>query len=88
MLRQVLGILQNHSVQINRSKHVLNTTAIKYLSYHISEEGIKPSSKKLQAIFDAPAPSSILEVQSFLGKVTYYSKFVEGFQPFYLPYSI
>ena len=78
-LRQVLHILQEHNVQINKKKSVLNTSSIEYLGYHISGQGIKPSPRKLTAILEAPCPKSIAEVQSFLGMVTYYCKFVKNF---------
>ena len=78
-VRKVLQILQCHNVQINKRKSVLNVESIEYLGYHISEEGIKPSSKKIKAILDAPCPISVAQVQSFLGMVTYYCKFVKDF---------
>ena len=78
-LNKVLKRLQEHNVQINKKKSVLSTSCIDYLGYQISDEGIKPSPKKLEAILNAPAPTSVQELQSFLGMVTYYCKFVRDF---------
>ena len=49
-----------------------------YLGYHISGEGIKPSPLKLRSIKDASPPTSVAEVQSFIGLVSYYGQFVRN----------
>ena len=78
-LKRVLQILQEHNVKINKKKSQLHVDSLEYLSYHISGQGIKPSTRKLQAIIEAPSPTSTAEVHSFIGMVTYYSKFVQNF---------
>ena len=78
-LKKVLNVLQSHNVQINKSKTVLNMESIDYLGYCISGEGIKPSPQKVQAILDAPCPTSVAEVHSFLGMITFYCRFVKNF---------
>lgn len=49
---------------------------VKYMGYIISYEGLKPDSKKIEAIINMPRPKSVVEVQRFLGLITYLSKFV------------
>ena len=78
-LKKVLDLLQSHNVQINKSKTFLNMDNIEYLGFNISGQGIKPSPRKVQAILDAPCPTSVAEVHSFLGMVTFYCKFVKNF---------
>ena len=78
-LNRVLRELQKHNVAINKNKTVLNTSNLEYLGYVISGDGIRPSPKKVAAILEAPSPSSVGEVKSFLGMVTYYSRFVPNF---------
>ncbi|XP_064100788.1 uncharacterized protein K02A2.6-like [Macrobrachium nipponense] len=56
---------------------VLEAESIEYLGYHISG-GVKPSSKGLKAILDCPCPTSVEEVQYFLGMITYYCKVVKN----------
>lgn len=70
-LDRVLRELQKHNVAINKKKTVLNTDNIEYLGYVISGDGIKPSSKKLAGILEAPPPKSVSEIKPFLGMVTY-----------------
>ena len=78
-LNQVLKVFQRHNVAINKKKTVFNTSSIENLGYVISDDGIKPSPKKRAAIMEAPTPRSVSKVQSFLGLVTYYCRFVRNF---------
>ncbi|XP_070054859.1 uncharacterized protein [Nicotiana tomentosiformis] len=45
----------------------------------VSSEGIKVDPKKIEAVKSWPNPSSIIEIQSFLGLASDYCRFVEGF---------
>lgn len=78
-LIKVLQILQDHNVKINKNKSVLYAESLEYLGYHISGKGIKPSNKKLEAIVKAPTPTSVAEVHSFVGMITYYCRFIKNF---------
>ena len=82
---RVLKVFQKHNVAINKKKTVLNTDSIEYLGYVISGNGIKPSPRKLAAILEAPTPRWVGEVQSFLGLVTYYCRFVRNFSSVLAP---
>ncbi|XP_066947078.1 uncharacterized protein [Macrobrachium rosenbergii] len=76
---KVLDILQEHNTQINKKKSAVKVSSLEYLGYHISSEGVRSSAIKASAISDAPSPTSVAEVQSFLGVVTYYCKFIQNF---------
>ena len=45
----------------------------------ISEEGIKPDEKKIEAIKSLPVPTCVREVRSFIGMCSYYSRFIPNF---------
>ena len=49
---------------------------IEYLGHVISAEGLHPAKDKIRAILEAPAPSSVAQLRSFLGMVNYYGKFL------------
>ena len=44
----------------------------------ISVEGLKPSEEKVRAISQAPAPTNLAQLHSFLGMVNYYGKFLKS----------
>ena len=50
--------------------------SIEYLGHNISAEGLRPTKEKVGAICDAPAPSNVSQLQSFLGLLNYYGKFL------------
>ena len=84
-LIRVLKVLQKNNIKINKDKSDLKVGSIEYLGYHISGEGVKPSVKKVKAIVEAPAPTSVAEVKSFVGLVTYYCRFVPNFSTVLAP---
>ena len=52
---------------------------IEYLGYIISGEGIKPDPKKIEKILNWPAPSTGIEMHTFLGICNYYRKLIPDF---------
>ena len=49
---------------------------VTYLGHRIDATRLHPLPDKVQAIKDAPAPQSVQELKSYLGMLTYYSKFL------------
>ena len=52
---------------------------LEYLGRIVSEEGVKPLPSKLQAIKKMEPPKNLTELQSFLGLVGYYRRFIPAF---------
>ena len=50
-----------------------------YLGFVISENGIKPDEKKVEAIKSVPVPTCVKEMRSFLGMCSYYRRFIPNF---------
>ena len=50
-----------------------------FLGYVVTTEGIKPDPKKVQDLLDWPEPTTIKELQSFLGTINFNRKFIKGF---------
>ncbi|XP_066958299.1 uncharacterized protein [Macrobrachium rosenbergii] len=55
-----------HNIQINKKKSAVKVSSLEYLGCHVSGEGVRPSAKKVQAILDAPSPTSVAEFSHFL----------------------
>lgn len=49
---------------------------MEYLGHKISKEGLQPTEEKVRAIKNAPQPSNVTQLKSFLGLVNYYAKFL------------
>ena len=61
----VLGVL--NFTQIPKSVNPIEILSSMYLAYIILENGVQINPKKLNTILDWPVPTSIKEIQQFLG---------------------
>ena len=75
-LDQVLTHLEAASVHLKQNQYAFLLPAVKYLGHKISAEGLQATDEKLSAIKEAPPPSNVSQLHSFLGLVNYYSKFL------------
>jgi hypothetical protein len=68
----VLTRLNDARLKVNVAKSLFCAHEIEYLGYILTREGIKPQSKKVQAIIALNLPNNIKELKHFLGMVQYY----------------
>ena len=78
-LLELLQVLKQHNIKINAKKSVFGVDKIKYLGYYLDGRGISPDVERIRAVKDAPRPTTLAELRSFLGFVQYYAKFVPQF---------
>jgi hypothetical protein len=52
---------------------------VQYLGYIVDEHGVHVDPAKIQVIHDWPAPTTLTELQSFLGLANFYRRFMLGF---------
>ena len=81
----MLSRLADANVKLNVAKCEFSKKMIDFLGYVISENGLSPSPNKIKAIIEAPEPQNLHELQSFLGLVTYYSRFIHRFSDILSP---
>ena len=70
--------LKEFELKIKLDKCKFAKEEIEYLSHIISNGQIRPNPKKIEAISNFTRPQTVKKVQSFLGLVSYYRKFIEG----------
>ena len=78
-LRLVLQKLRDNQLYAKFSKCEFWLDEIPFLGHIISKGGISVDPAKVTAIVGWKIPSSVMEVQSFLGLAGYYRRFIEGF---------
>lgn len=72
----VLERLNLHNVRINLEKCKFLEKEVKYLGHILSNNEIRPNREKVKAILDAPAPTDLSQLQSYLGLLNYYGRFI------------
>ena len=73
-LRQIFDRLAENGLVVNRAKCVLGVSELDFLGFHVSKDGILPLPDKVEAIRACKPPTSIKELQRFLGMVGYYRR--------------
>lgn len=75
-LNKVLKCLNENNFRININKCIFLKPSINYLGHIISEYGIQPDPKNIEALEKIEEPRTIKQVQSFLGAVNFYTSFI------------
>ena len=75
-LSQVLARLEKAGLRAHKSKCKFMAKSVVFLGHMIDKHGVHPVKEKVQAIRDAPVPRNVSELKSYLGLLTYYSKFL------------
>lgn len=73
-LKQLFERLSKFGVCIKPSKCAFGVKSLEFLSHHVNENGILPTNDKVQAILDFPIPSSLTQIERFLGMINYYHR--------------
>ena len=75
-LEEVFRILHDNGLVVNRKKCVLGKSSLEFLGYRVDSSGISPLPERVQAIRETPRPTSVKELQRFLGMLNYYRRFI------------
>ena len=66
-LEKVLSRLSEAGLKVNTTKRFFRRTELEYLGYWITQNGVKPLSKKVEAITNLASPKTRKQVRSFIG---------------------
>jgi len=75
-LRAVLVELKEAGLTLCMKKCMFMQDEVTYCGYVVSSSGIKPMPSNVEAVKEAPAPTSVTELRSFLGMVNYYNMYL------------
>ena len=78
-LRQVLDRLRSAKLTAKPSKCMIGYDSIECLGHNIVGQTVRPQEDKIQAIRDAPRPSTKRQIKSFLGLAGFYRRFIPNF---------
>ena len=75
-LKKALSALAAHQFRINPAKSLFGVQEVTFLGFRLNKDGIHPNPDKIAPIKEAPCPTNVKQVQSFLGAVNYLADFV------------
>ena len=78
-LEAVFQKLEEAGLKLKPSKCELFQRQLAYLGHVISAKGVATNESKIEAIKNWPTPTNVTEVQSFLGFMGYYCRFIPKF---------
>ncbi|KAJ9530390.1 hypothetical protein QJQ45_000755 [Haematococcus lacustris] len=84
-LRLVFDLLRANKLYAKMSKCEFMQLTLKFLGHVISAGAMSVDLDKVRAIADWPLPSSLTQLQSFLGAANFVRKFVQGFSAISAP---
>ncbi len=84
-VRSVLQRLIKYQLYAKLEKCEFHTTSVAFLGYIISQEGVAMDESKVHAVLNWPLPSTIKELQRFLGFANFYRRFIRGFSSIAAP---
>ena len=78
-LAQLLQRLEDHNLTLRREKCEFGKASIDFHRHLFTQEGLKPSLTKIQAVQNCAPPASKEELVSFLHMVAYLSRYISNF---------
>lgn len=75
-LRMLFERLVEYGLTIKPAKCEFGRTQLEFLGHSITEAGIAPSEARVNAVQRFPEPSSLKQIQRFVGMVNFYHRFV------------
>lgn len=79
VLKKVFKVLVENKFELQLSKCHLLLKEIDFLGYKVSANGVKTTDRGIEAVCNFSVPKNVKGVQSFLGLVSYFRKFIGSF---------
>ena len=78
-VERLLEVCNKWNLSISVVKSYWGRRKVDYLGHQISLAGIEAHPKDLSSLMNIPFPKTLRSMQSFLGSLNYYSRFIEDF---------
>ncbi|UYV68293.1 K02A2.6-like, partial [Cordylochernes scorpioides] len=85
-LELVFKRLQEKGLRLNKDKCKFAVNAVEYSGFKIDKKGLHPISSKIEAVVEAPEPTNVSQLRSFIGLLMYYSRFIRNIADILAPF--
>ncbi|XP_016357100.1 uncharacterized mitochondrial protein AtMg00860-like [Sinocyclocheilus anshuiensis] len=75
----VLSRLLENQLFVKAEKCEFHVSQTTFLGYNISHQGVEMDESKVKAVSEWPQPTTIKELQRFLGFANFYRRFIRGY---------
>ena len=79
VVKRVLQILKDNKLYLKPEKCIFETQKVEFLGFILSEDQIEMDPVKIEGVRNWPHPRNVKELQSFLGFINFYRRFIEDF---------
>jgi len=84
-LEEVLSRMEKAGLRLKKKKCQFMVPSVTYLGYIVDSEGLHPTPEKIRAITEVPSPRNVTELKSYLGLLSYYSRFLPNISTILAP---
>ena len=84
-VRLVFDRFRESNLKLKPEKCEFLRKEVSYLGHVISENGVLPDETKTKVIDEFPTPQTVKQLRSFLGLMSYYRRFIQGFSKLAAP---
>ena len=84
-LEEVLRRMSEAGLRLRRDKCMFVAASVVYLGHRIDKYGLHPVAEKVQASQEVPTPTNVSELKSYLGLLSYYSRFLPNLSTLLAP---
>ena len=86
-LRELLDRLRTYSLKLQPENCEFLRKGLNYLGHQITEAGVKPDPQKVAAITNYSTPTSVKELKTFCGIISYYNRLISNYSKIAFPYT-
>ena len=79
LLQQTFEAHRKAGLTLQASKCRILSSQVEYLGHEISSQGVQPQKEYTRIVEEWPRPTSVTQLRGFLGKVSYYRRFIKDF---------
>lgn len=84
-VKEVLRRLRKHKLFCKPEKCEFHASSIEFLGFIVKPDGLVMDEKKVKVIQDWPEPTTVKEVQRFLGFANFYRRFIQSYSDIVIP---